>query len=182
MVSSLNISDEGRKMPLRKVRKFYQVSLPAHLSRKLGIAEGDYVEMVETPEGILVKPVVVTERVAAARLSPKEQQLLARARTKIDRINKDIIAAKGLTKEEAKVAAKAGLIDPDQVWWWLEPWQKKEREAEADIKAGRVVGPFDTAEELIKELRRESSALTTSNGISKTFPRRLSGVLRKPSA
>jgi AbrB family looped-hinge helix DNA binding protein len=71
-------------MPLRKVRKFYQVSLPAHLSRKLEIAEGDYVEMVETPEGILVKPVVVAERVAAARLSPREQQLLTRRRKLIE--------------------------------------------------------------------------------------------------
>ena len=67
-------------MPLRKVRKFYQVSLPARLSKKFGIAEGDYVEMEETEGGILVKPVTVTERVPAARLTPKEQRLLEKAR------------------------------------------------------------------------------------------------------
>ena len=40
-------------MPLRKVRKFYQVSLPARLSKKFGIAEGDYVEMEETEVAFL---------------------------------------------------------------------------------------------------------------------------------
>ena len=140
-------------MPLRKVRKFYQVSLPAQLSKKLGIAEGDYVEMEETAEGILVKPVTVSKRVPVARLTPGEQRLLERARGKIDKINADMISAKGLTKAEARVAAKAGLIAPDQAWWWLEPWQKKEREAEADIRSGRVIGPFDTLEEALRELK-----------------------------
>ncbi len=140
-------------MPLRKVRKFYQVTLPASLSKKFGIAEGDYVVMEETAEGILVKPVTVTTRVPAQRLTPKEQRLLERAKAKIDQINDDLASAKGLTKDEAKVAAKAGLIDPEQAWWWLEPWQKREREAEWDLRAGRLIGPFDTAEEAIRALK-----------------------------
>ena len=140
-------------MSLRKVRKFYQVSLPTQLSKKLGIAEGEYVEMQETKEGIPVKPVTVTEKTPVARLTSKEQQLLVRAKEKIDHINRDLVSSKGLIKEEARVAAKAGLIDPEQMWWWLESWQKGEREAEADIKAGRVIGPFDTAEEAIRALK-----------------------------
>jgi len=139
-------------MPLRKVRKFYQVSLPARLSKKLGIIEGEYVEMKETKEGILVKPVAVTERVSAVRLMPKEQQLLVKAKEKIDHINHDLISSKGLTKEEARVAAKVGLIDPEQMWWWLEFWQKGEREAEKDIRAGKVK-EFKNVEDLIKDLR-----------------------------
>jgi len=139
-------------MPLRKVRKFYQVSLPARLSKKFGIAEGDYVEMEETEDGILVKPVTVTERVPAARLTLKEQRILEKARAKMAKIKVDLASAKGLTKEEVRVAAKAGLIDLEQGWWWLEPWQKKERDAEADVKAGRVSGPFENVEELITDL------------------------------
>jgi AbrB family looped-hinge helix DNA binding protein len=139
-------------MPLRKVRKFYQVSLPAHLSKRLGIAEGEYVEMQETKEGILVKPVTVTERAPAARLSAKEQRILLKAREKIARIKKDLLSARGLTKEEAQVAAKASLIDPDQSWWWLESWQKGEREAEKDLRAGRVK-EFENVEDLIRDLR-----------------------------
>lgn len=30
------------------------------------------------------------------------------------------------------------LIDPDQAWFWTEEWQKGEREADADIAAGRT--------------------------------------------
>ena len=102
---------EDLSMPLRKVRKFYQVTLPASLSKKFGIAEGDYVVMEETAEGILVKPVTVTTRVPAERLTPKEQRLLERAKAKIDQINDDLASAKGLTKDEAKVAAGADAKD-----------------------------------------------------------------------
>jgi AbrB family looped-hinge helix DNA binding protein len=112
-----HLTQKTREMPLRKVRKFYQVSLPARLSKKFGIAEGDYVEMEETEDGILVKPVTVTERVPAARLTLKEQRILEKARAKMAKIKVDLASAKGLTKEEARVAAKAGLIDPAQAWW-----------------------------------------------------------------
>ncbi len=43
------------------------------------------------------------------------------------------------------------LVAEDQKWWWTEEWQAGEREAEADIQAGRVEGPM-TVKELIKEL------------------------------
>jgi AbrB family looped-hinge helix DNA binding protein len=140
-------------MPLRKVRRFYQVSLPAKLSKKFGIAEGDYVEMEAVAEGILVKPVTVTKRVPAAHLTPREQQLLEKARAKIEQISVDITSAKGLTKAEARVAAKAGLIDPEQAWWWLESWQKGEREAEEDIRSGRMSGPFESVEEFKRTVK-----------------------------
>lgn len=149
---SINKTRETSEIPLRKVRKFYQVSLPARLSKKLGIAEGDYVEMQETRDGILVKPVAVTERVPAARLTLKEQQLLLKTKDKIARIKKDLASAKGLTEEEARVAAKTGLIDSEQAWWWLESWQKGEREAEKALKAKKVK-EFDNVEDLIRDLR-----------------------------
>lgn len=138
--------------PLRKVRKFYQVSLPARLSRKLGIAEGEYVQMQESKEGILVKPVVLTERFSLARLTPKEQSLLLRIKAKIAKIKKDITVAKGLTEEEAHIAVKVGLIDSGQAWWWLEFWQKGEREAEKELKRGKVE-EFESVEDLIGDLR-----------------------------
>jgi AbrB family looped-hinge helix DNA binding protein len=42
------------------------------------------------------------------------------------------------------------LIDADQAWFWTPEWQAGEREAEEDIKAGRVSGPFKTVEEMKK--------------------------------
>jgi len=40
------------------------------------------------------------------------------------------------------------LLDPTQAWFWTEEWQEKERQADEDIKEGRVSGPFKGAEEL----------------------------------
>jgi AbrB family looped-hinge helix DNA binding protein len=43
------------------------------------------------------------------------------------------------------------LIDKDQTWFWTEEWQAAEREAEDDLRAGRVKA-FDTLDELIADL------------------------------
>ena len=44
------------------------------------------------------------------------------------------------------------LIDKSQAYYWTEEWQKGEREADEDIKAGRYV-TFDSAEEAVAHLR-----------------------------
>ena len=44
------------------------------------------------------------------------------------------------------------LIDADQAWFWSREWQEGEREADEDIKAGRVSGPFKTIEDLKRHL------------------------------
>jgi AbrB family looped-hinge helix DNA binding protein len=46
------------------------------------------------------------------------------------------------------------LLDPTQAWFWTKEWQEKERQAEEDIKAGRVSGPFKGVEELKKHLEQ----------------------------
>jgi len=71
-------------------------------------------------------------------LSPAEHKVLIRARAKIDRIQRDLLHSKGLTREEASVAARAGLIESDQMYWWTEEWQRGERAAERDVSAGRI--------------------------------------------
>ena len=43
------------------------------------------------------------------------------------------------------------IIDQDQAYFWSEEWQAAEREADADIAAGRV-RTFDNVEDLIREL------------------------------
>ncbi|MBN1139294.1 MAG: AbrB/MazE/SpoVT family DNA-binding domain-containing protein, partial [Anaerolineae bacterium] len=43
------------------------------------------------------------------------------------------------------------LIDKDQTWFWTEEWQAVEREAEDDLRAGRLKA-FDTLDELIADL------------------------------
>lgn len=46
------------------------------------------------------------------------------------------------------------LIDLDQAWFWTKEWQEKEREADEDIAQGRIKGPFDNFEDLIKDLEK----------------------------
>lgn len=41
-------------------------------------------------------------------------------------------------------------------FWTKAEWKKAEREADDDIKAGRVVGPFNSAEELIESLHKDA--------------------------
>jgi AbrB family looped-hinge helix DNA binding protein len=42
-------------------------------------------------------------------------------------------------------------IDAEQVWFWSKEWQEAEKEAEADLKEGRVK-KFKNVEDLIKDL------------------------------
>ena len=78
---------------------------------------------------------------------------LLRAKRKIARIRKDLATARGLTPKEADAAARAGLIPYDERWWWTEEWQKGERQAERDLKAGRLK-VFDSLGELLQHLEK----------------------------
>lgn len=46
-------------MNLVKVRRHYQITLPGSLRKKFNISEGDYMEVEDRNEGILIKPVKV---------------------------------------------------------------------------------------------------------------------------
>lgn len=63
----------------------------------------------------------------------------------------DFLAAK--VKESEIVLRPKKLISKDQEWFWSKEWQKKEREADKDIKAGRLSGPFTSTEELLKHFK-----------------------------
>jgi AbrB family looped-hinge helix DNA binding protein len=43
-----------------------------------------------------------------------------------------------VNKDGQVVVERLQVIPPDQAWFWTERWQKMEREAQADIDAGRV--------------------------------------------
>ncbi len=44
------------------------------------------------------------------------------------------------------------IIDKSQAWFWRKDWQKEEKEAEEDIKAGRVK-TFNNTDDLMKDLK-----------------------------
>jgi len=53
--------------------------------------------------------------------------------------------------DEKAVLVPKRLVDKSQAYFWTKKWQEGEKEADEDIKVGRVK-TFDSAEELIKDL------------------------------
>lgn len=47
------------------------------------------------------------------------------------------------------------LIPKDQAWFWTKEWQEGERKAQEDIAEGRLSGPFNTPEDLLRHLHRK---------------------------
>lgn len=37
------------------------------------------------------------------------------------------------------VVSRSQIIDPEQAWFWSDRWQRMEKEAQADLEAGRIV-------------------------------------------
>lgn len=136
----------------------HQVTIPKEVFEALTLHEGDFLEAAAQGGRIILTPLQLSAKAPAPRLTPTEQRSLLRAKAKIERIRRDLLTARGLTDEEAEVAAKAGLIDPDQKYWWTEAWQKGEREAETDRRAGRLLGPFATVEALKEGMTKRPRA------------------------
>ncbi len=53
--------------------------------------------------------------------------------------------------DEKAVLIPKRLVDKSQAYFWSKKWQEGEKEADEDIKAGRVK-VFDSAKELVKDL------------------------------
>ena len=88
---------------------------------------------------------------AVARVGPKHQitipqEIFERLKLKPG----DLLEV--TVRDNAIYAVPQQLISRDQAWFWTKEWQEMEREADEDIAAGRVSGPFETAEELLAHL------------------------------
>lgn len=87
-----------------------------------------------------------------AKLRPKNQitlpsEIVAALRAREgDLINFEYDAESGLVSLRA-----TRVIASDQAWFWTPQWQQKEREADADIAAGRVT-QFDSGEDFLAAL------------------------------
>ena len=89
-------------MPLVKVKRYCQITLPSLIRKKFKIDEGDYLEIDEIDGNMVLKPVK--------------------------------------------------MVHPDQSYFYTKEWQANEAEADKDMAEGKVSGPFDNVEGLIKAL------------------------------
>lgn len=86
------------------------------------------------------------------RIGPKHQVTIpAEVFKKLQLETGDFLTAK--VKNSEIILQPKKLIPKEQEWFWTKEWQKKEREANEDIKKGRVYGPFTNAKDLIRSLR-----------------------------
>lgn len=46
------------------------------------------------------------------------------------------------------------LVPRDQAWFWTREWQEREREADEAIANEELSGPFESADELVRHLRK----------------------------
>lgn len=56
-------------------------------------------------------------------------------------------------QDETLVIRPVKVIHPDQEYFFTKEWQEKEAEADKDIAEGKVVGPFENAEDALKALK-----------------------------
>lgn len=54
-------------------------------------------------------------------------------------------------KDDKIIIKPKKTIDAEQAWFWTKEWQETEKEAESDLKSGKVK-KFKTVEELINDL------------------------------
>lgn len=146
-------------MAIGKISTKHQVTIPKSVFTELKLMVGDHVEIIAEDGRVVVTPQRMVARAPATRLSEGEQETLLHAKQKIRAIQEDMLNSTGLSRQEADVAAKAGLIDPDQVYWWMEEWQEGERAAEKDDREGRYE-EFGSVREFSS--RSAGSARTTS--------------------
>ncbi len=142
-------------MPFTKVSTSHQITIPKPVFDDLKLRVGDIVEVVSKGGEAVLTPKRIVDTTPVASLSDKEQAMLPVVKQKIETIRTDRINSEGLTKAEANVAAKVGFIDPDQRWWYLESWQKGEREADQAIKDGELVGPFSSVADFKKAAKEQ---------------------------
>ena len=135
-------------MSVVKIGPKHQITIPKEVFSQLHLEVGGFLDVVASEGRIVIIPKELTTKAIAPVLNKDEQKALTQIKKKINKIQTDLVHSKGLTDKEAEIAAKVGLIDPEQMWWWKEDWQKDEREAEDNIAKGEVSESFQNVSAL----------------------------------
>jgi AbrB family looped-hinge helix DNA binding protein len=142
-------------MSVVKIGPKHQITIPKEIFNQLHLEVGGFLDVVASEERIIIIPKELTTKVMVPALNKDEQKALTQIKKKINKIQTDLIHSKGLTDTEAEIAAKVGLIDPEQMWWWKEDWQKGEREAENNIAKGEVSEAFQNIDDVMSYLSKK---------------------------
>ena len=144
-------------MSVVKIGPKHQITIPKEVFNQLNLEVGNFLDVVVSEDRIIIIPKELTTKVTVPTLNKDEQKALTQIKEKILKIQTDHTHSKGLTDIEAEIAAKVGLIDTEQMWWWKEDWQKGEREAENNIAKGEVSEAFQNIEEAMSYLNENTN-------------------------
>jgi AbrB family looped-hinge helix DNA binding protein len=92
-----------------------------------------------------------------ARVRPKGQVTLPGEIRNLLGLNEGDDLAFSLNEQGQVIITRLEVIPPDQAWFWTEQWQKAEREAQADIDAGRV-HRYANIDEAVSALEKRANA------------------------
>ena len=53
--------------------------------------------------------------------------------------------------ERALVLRPSSAVAPEDAWFFTKEWQKKEREADADVRKGKMHGPYKTVTAMFRD-------------------------------
>ena len=112
-------------------------------SRKIGLSE------ISRGTKFMAKAKLILEE--SVRLGAKHQVTIPHRISKALQLRKGDHLLMRLVGRRVELIP-ASLVPRDQVWFWTPEWQKKEREADADIAAGRLK-EFESVDDLLKDLR-----------------------------
>jgi AbrB family looped-hinge helix DNA binding protein len=142
-------------MAVVKIGPKHQITIPREVFNQLHLEVGGILDIIANEGRIIIIPKELTTKAVAPALNEDEQKALTQIKKKINKIQTDFVHSKGLTDKEAEIAAKVGLIDPEQMWWWKEDWQKGEREAERNIAKGEVTEAFRSVDDVMNYLSKK---------------------------
>ena len=91
------------------------------------------------------------------RVRPKGQVTLPSEIRNLLGLNEGDDLAFSLNEQGQVIITRLEVIPPDQAWFWTEQWQKAEREAPADIDAGRV-HRYANIDEAVSALEKRANA------------------------
>lgn len=91
------------------------------------------------------------------RMRPKGQVTLPGEIRDLLGLSEGDDVAFSLNEQGQVIISRLEVIPPDQAWFWTEQWQKAEREAQADIDAGRV-NHYTNIDEALAALEKRADA------------------------
>ena len=91
------------------------------------------------------------------RVRPKGQVTLPSEIRNLLGLNEGDDLAFSLNEQGQVIITRLEVIQPDQAWFWTEQWQKVERDAQADIDAGRV-HRYANIDEAVSALEKRANA------------------------